>query len=108
MSSKYRIIRETVLNDSDDFINGDIDIVIKNLQDLKAQHSKYSSLQINLDAGYENISMEVVGFRQETDTERNRRLADEKKAKAVDNKKLAAKRLKIIKEAKKLGLKLSE
>jgi hypothetical protein len=108
MSNKYRRITEKVLSDSDDFLNGDIDIVIQNLQDLKAKHSDYSKLEISLDAGYNNISMEVIGHRNETDTERNSRLAIEKKAKEVNNKKLAAKKLKIIQEAKKLGLKLSE
>ena len=108
MPSKYKRIVENVFEDTDCMLNGDIDNVIKHLQKLKTKYSSYSNLEISLDAGYNNISMEVVGYRQETDSERNDRLAKEKMAKQENIKKLANKKLKIIQEAKKLGLKLSE
>jgi len=106
MTKKY-IVSETLVNDSDWMLNGDIDTVIQNLQNLKTKYPNHHLL-VSLDAGYNNISMNIIGSRQETDAEREDRLVDEKKAKEVKDKKLVAKRLKIIQEAKKLGLKLAE
>ena len=72
------------------------------------EDSEYSDVWLELDAGYNNVSAYLRGKRLETDVEYKKRIEKQKKEKDIQRKSLEQKKANLIKEAKKLGLKVVE
>lgn len=64
-----------------------IDSIIEQLTALKQKNPDYGSIFIYLDAGYNNVDIDIFGVRKETPQERDERLSQKKQE---ENKKIAA------------------
>ena len=103
---KYLDIKET-LKDSI-YLAGPIKDTIEDLQKIITDHPAHRDITI-IESGYgENPDFEVVGTRQETDAERNKRLQSIKRSKAKQAEWATKRKAALIKEAQKLGLVVSE
>lgn len=95
-------IREDLNQDK---LYGDIDEIIKYLESLK---SKGKEVRLTWEGGYDNFWPVLLYEREETDQEKLDRIKKEKERKAKEDKLKEIKKENLIKEAKKLGLKVIE
>jgi len=65
---------------------GDIDGIIAKLQKIKDDNSNYKEISFEIYAGYDNVSFDIYGYREETEKEKKKRLETTKK-RAADLKK---------------------
>ncbi len=89
-----------------DCIEGDLEDVIVRLQAYKSDEYKRQFIEKEYD--YEHSYFVLYGIREETDTEFDKRLKEEAIIKAKQDKHKENRKKELIKEAKKLGLKVSE
>lgn len=80
----YKEVRENISTKMSSFtaydIEGDIESVIRRLTDLRDQayEKGYENVYLDLDTGYNNIDLEIIGIRKENDKERDKRLLEAK------------------------------
>lgn len=103
---KQKIRTNLVSKEADGHLDGNIDKIMEYLQVIKVAHPDCSNIEVVLDAGYNNISMDIYGWREETDQEYKQRLNREEKSAKNKEDKLAAKKAKVIQQAKELGLRI--
>ena len=104
---KYLDIKETLKDSIDLVIVGPIKDTIEHLQEIIADHPAHRDIRI-VKGIFEPSYFEVVGTRQETDAERNKRLQSIKRSKAKQAEWATKRKAALIKEAQKLGLVVSE
>ena len=100
------------ININTDYLKSYLDSSISS-QDLriiadKMDEDNIESICIDIDSGYYNISIEEVGYRKETPEEKAKRLAKENKEKEKVIYAQAKKKQRMIIEARKMGLTISD
>jgi hypothetical protein len=106
---KKQLAGITIVGNLSERLQGPIDKAIEYLEDLKTT-CEFTDLYLELDYSHwsDDTPLVLKGSRSETDAEYKTRLAREKKLKEQAKKDKEKRKAQLIKEAKKLGLKVCE
>lgn len=105
MSKKKYLEKKEIIQIYDLYdLEGSLDRIISIFTNLKEKTKDYRDILVDVDCWEESAELQVMGTRQETDEERNKRLEKNKKERELKKRKKQEYRAKIEKEARRLGI----